>query len=725
MRSSLPSSSFRFAVAFTIGLPATSGCGTFEATDRLIRGDGGDASVDATRDGAVDGSSDATRDVGAADGATGAPCVDDAQCDDGVACTYDACDTAAGRCRIVPDDAQCDDGKYCNGVEKCVAGRGCAPGPVVSCDDADTCTIDRCIEEDRSCEHAPRDADGDGDPDDRCVPSADCDDLDPRVSSRLREVCSNGKDDDCDGMVDEADCASPVGDTCAAPVPWPGSGNYRMDTAAARRDVTTSCPLSNETTARDVVAKFTVPAGAPRDVDVWSSGSPPVALAIQGICGSTSGDLACSAYGALFNTRVRARNLGPGDYYAVVGVARESTVDLKFELRDPEPKATNETCGSAMPIATDVEIPVSIIDAAKDLESRCPSVTGELTYSVTLTTPKDLRIDSRTVRGQGTPVVSFRSSACSGPADELRCKSFTNSASTLLVRSVQPGTYVVAVSATAPSDVALVVASAPPTSPLPDESCATAPGITTNTDVTVNLRDHGESVGDGCFPGAPSAALALPLGFASDVLLVGRFAQLGGGGALSLGPPTCTSVDRLACVGGNTPVRLSKRNVPAGQYRVGVFDSLGNQVVLTPLVRPTRPPTSVGPSDGCADAFEIPATGGYFTGDTSMATAETNPPCDGQNNPLGGAPEQVMHLRLPARSRVVFDMEGSSFITVLDVRRGPACPGAPVTDGCYVGFASNRSFLDLTLDAGDTWIVVDGFGGAKGPWNLDVRVLPL
>jgi hypothetical protein len=49
------------------------------------------------------------------------------KCDDGIACTVDACD-ASGQCTHTPKDSACDDGNACNGAETCVAGKGCTPG---------------------------------------------------------------------------------------------------------------------------------------------------------------------------------------------------------------------------------------------------------------------------------------------------------------------------------------------------------------------------------------------------------------------------------------------------------------------------------------------------------------------------------------------------------------------------------------------------------------------
>ncbi len=58
------------------------------------------------------------------------------------------------------------------------------------------------------------------------------------------------------------------------------------------------------------------------------------------------------------------------------------------------------------------------------------------------------------------------------------------------------------------------------------------------------------------------------------------------------------------------------------------------------------------------------------------------------------------------------------------MREGPACPGSATVNGCYVGFSTQRSFLDMELTAGPYFVLVSGFNGAKGPWALDVRILP-
>ncbi|MBI2892521.1 MAG: hypothetical protein HYY06_03150 [Deltaproteobacteria bacterium] len=136
-----------------------------------------------------------------------ATCVADVDCDDGVACTSDACG-ADGACAHEPDDGaclesercdpaagcvvrracesdaecrdadpcngvetcgpegfcssgsplECDDGVFCNGDEICRTGRGCEPGTARTCSDGIDCSEDRCDEESRQCVSSPDDS---------------------------------------------------------------------------------------------------------------------------------------------------------------------------------------------------------------------------------------------------------------------------------------------------------------------------------------------------------------------------------------------------------------------------------------------------------------------------------------------------------------------------------------------------------------------------------------
>lgn len=116
------------------------------------------------------------------------PCVDDASCDDAVACTWDQCDVDTGDCFNTPLDDACDDGFFCNGVEWCDRDFGCRTAPAPSCDDGVDCTVDYCDSGVDDCVNEPWDeycsndlfCDGDEvcDPVAGCRPGVpvDCDD---------------------------------------------------------------------------------------------------------------------------------------------------------------------------------------------------------------------------------------------------------------------------------------------------------------------------------------------------------------------------------------------------------------------------------------------------------------------------------------------------------------------------------------------------------------------
>ena len=673
----------------------------------------------------------------------GGPCTEDAQCDDTVACTFDSCDKALLRCRNVPDDSLCADPLFCNGRERCVLRLGCAAGPVVTCQDDDLCTIDRCIEATKGCEHNPRDLDGDGDPANHCVGSRDCDDLDPDVSSTHAEICGNGKDDNCNGIPDETPCLAPANDVCETALPITlganQTGTFLLSTLAARRDFPkTNCPqVQTPTAAKDVVLKIVVPAGGPADIEVWAtaqSSKNEVAVALRAgagpddlpACKSEAAEIGCGHIQASSSARAIARNQAAGSLvYAIVTTQQPGAVDVKVRVGPPVAKPTNEGCASVpVDVPLDTPVTVALIDPAKDVPSACDKVqTGELTYSFTLPGPglADVKIFASTLTGLGQPLVSLRDATCS---DELRCR--TGPVPPLFARGLAPGPHVFTVAGTTQIDASILVKAYPPTPAPNDQSCATADPLVANQTFPVPLANHEDAIKNGCLPGGPAAAYKLDLAVESDVLIIGRFPP-NETGSVSLSRPGCTTADVVqpaGCARGPSPQRVSARKVPAGSYRVVVADELGLTAQLTVLVRPSVAPTDVGLSDNCVTPFTLPVAGGFFVGDTTNSTADFSAGCDAPGQPIGGAKDQIMKLAIAQKQRVVFDMIGSGYTTILDIRQGATCPATEVPNACFVGFSANRSFLDVTLDPGSYWVQVDGYNGDRGPWNLDMRVLP-
>ena len=75
----------------------------------------------------------------------------DEECDDGNNVDGDCC---SARCRVETIGGQCDDGLYCNGPDACNERGVCEPLGVDPCDDGDACTADACREP-ATCDHTP------------------------------------------------------------------------------------------------------------------------------------------------------------------------------------------------------------------------------------------------------------------------------------------------------------------------------------------------------------------------------------------------------------------------------------------------------------------------------------------------------------------------------------------------------------------------------------------
>lgn len=653
----------------------------------------------------------------------GGPCVEDAQCDDGIDCTEDSCDDELDRCRFHPVDATCDNGVECDGAEVCAQTLGCVAGPPKSCDDANVCTIDRCDEPTGSCEHTLRDADGDGDVDIHCG-GGDCNDVDPEVSSLEEEVCDNDVDDDCDTTIDEAACATPMNDTCADPVVVTGSGSFALSTFGASAQYPTTCTPPGA--ANDVVMAIVLPDGEPLDVRLAArTATAQVSTALAAECGNAATEIACGPTYATPSgdnvSKLRVRSLAGGTTYPVyVTTILGDAVAVDVELLPATSAPTNETCGTAAPLTLGVPFEVEIVDATEDQVTECASVTGELVYELVLDQPSDVQVFGNSMDDDGFVSLSLLGGTCADPSDEIACH--TGATASLYRHSLPAGTYYLAVSATAPTRASVnVTLSAPTPAPLID-TCETAPDA---VPLVANSIDYGTLQDDhklSCFQNAPDAAFALAVDEPTDFLFVNRLAG-GDSAAMSFGGLACDEAAEVACAaGGNNPLRLRRRNVQPGEYRVITESLQAFPQELTVHARSHAPTQLVPFSDDCTDVLTIPSGGGFFQGNTSNVSADFSAGCDADGQPPNGAKDQLLKLVLAAPKRVVLDMSGSGYDTMLSVRQGTTCPGVEVPLSCTAAIGGIASFRDLELPAGTYFIQIDGLASDFGPWSLDVFV---
>jgi Putative metal-binding motif len=649
----------------------------------------------------------------------GGPCEDDGQCDDRVDCTHDSCDTALGRCRSEPDDTRCDDGVYCDGAERCDVRDGCVGGEVVACSDNTTCTIDVCVEETQSCRHDPRDADADGDPTRNCG-GQDCDDNDPLVSSAQSEVCGNGKDDNCDGSVDEQGCVAPEFDTCKTALTVTESGYYDIDLTATALDNPTTC-ATEAGGFRDAVLELVVPDGGPFDVDVTAKlDSGKLSLGTAESCGDLASASCVPSFVAPLGAtvaRLLLRGLTAGKYPIYVAADNEAIAQVHVDFRPAEAQP-GDLCEDAVPLAAGgAPVLFRLPGYAEDVASACQPLTGDAFVSFTLEQPSDITLIAEAQNDLGLPVLSLLDDKCK---TELTCR--RSQPGRLFERNLAAGTYRVLVAGTGPDDVSVRLETGPVTDAPPGEGCDAALPLVSGVEQVLDLQNHEDAVAPKCLAGAPDASFEFKLKGARDVALIGRFAD-GDEGAVSLANGSCSA--NSACSTGLGTQRTLRYGLAAGTYRAVIESARGNPVGLSWFERPAVAAVTVPFADNCDELVTIPELGGRFSGNTSNAFPDFSGGCDVGGQSEGGAPDQILKLSLSVARRVIFDMQGSAYATMLSVRQGQFCPGVELPFACAPGYPASRSYLDLDLQAGDYFVQIDGYDGASGAWKLDVFTAPL
>lgn len=172
-----------------------------------------------------------------------------ADCDDGNACTEsDKC--KKGTCAGKP--VNCDDGKFCNGAETCDKVKGCIAGPPPTCDDNNACDQDYCDPVLDKCVHPP---------------------LAGKIEGPMGDpTCTDGLDNDCDNLVDEADPDCSLSFVGLDPVTGPVDGGSLVTLSGTGLNIVTQVLLGGQSVDFQIIdnqtIQFTTPPHDPGAVDL-------------------------------------------------------------------------------------------------------------------------------------------------------------------------------------------------------------------------------------------------------------------------------------------------------------------------------------------------------------------------------------------------------------------------------------------------------------------------
>lgn len=195
------------------------------------------------------------------------PCNDNNVCTVGDVCSEGACGHVS--------DLPCDNAVFCDGAEWCDPVTGCKSGTVPTCNDDNSCTLDRCLAFYDHCfnDWIPTAAEG------------------PRGSP----TCTDGKDNDCDGITDISDSECLLGIDLIEPDDGVLPGGDELVLNGNSMDVVVSVLIDGKEAEFTVVSSFEIrvvtPAGdavGPVDVQI---ASPLVAFTVSNGFTYTAKDL--------------------------------------------------------------------------------------------------------------------------------------------------------------------------------------------------------------------------------------------------------------------------------------------------------------------------------------------------------------------------------------------------------------------------------------------------
>jgi hypothetical protein len=590
-------------------------------------------------------------------------------CSDGIGCTTDRCDGASDGCVNTPDNARCSDGQFCNGAETCSSAAGCVPGTPPTCDDGLSCTTDGCDPSGAggagACAAVSPDRDVDGYSDVACTGN-DCNDGDNTIYPGAPEGC-NGRDDNCDGGADEgfacvlgAARGCTVGSCSGSQTCQPGC-TWTACTVAA----TESCNGVDDNCNGVADEGFGCVFGTTRGCAV-------------GACAGTQSCVPGCSWGTCTVSATEVCN-GIDDDCDAFTDEGFSCIPGRTQPCTIGACAGTQTCSSSCGWGSCV---TSATESCNGADDDCDGATDEdFTCRLGAT-----QACSNSCGAGGTQSCQAGSCTwgccnagseicgnscdddCDGSVNEGCTASGDNCASTLTVAGTG-GSY-----------------------------SGTTVGMTADYDPSC-----------GYYTGVPDVVYA----FTPSTSGTWQIDTNGSGFDTMLhvyGPPCLGSLLGCDDDAGDGAASLVSLSLSAGTTYYIVVD--GYSTTGTYTLNVTRP-TTLAPGDNCATSSGFITGSGTWTGNTCSYLHDYTPGCRSTST----AADVVYGLTVGYYREVIIDLYYSSYDTVLHVHQG-SCTGTEV--GCNDDYTGLSSYLDLYLDAGTYYIVIDGYSSACGAYQMDV-----
>lgn len=548
-----------------------------------------------------------------------------------------------------------------------------------------------------------------------------------------------------DGPAVDAPPSCPGGLTDRCPASFPGPCANLSDGAAHAvtfGGLTTGLPASCEGSMTGAGPDGVVPLTITTPSDVVVTARPTggdavvLTLSTSAGCGQRSEELRCSNSSASSSGGVatlRASTLGPGTYAVTVSSMRGNPAVVQAVITPARPRPRGDVCPGV--VVPPDGVPVSLSTAGFAGEADHGTTCGsngsssgwvDSVFSYTLTSARDVTL-SVSATGSGDVALAVESTCGVRLSSVPGC--VTGNPARRIIRNQQPGTYYVVVEhRNAGSGGRTLVASLTTAAPTLPGRADTCPGIPLSPSTPAQADVAGLTAGSAslsCFTTSRADAVfgfTAP-GMGSDVLM-NVSGPSGSRVGYSLQSP-CGGAAVGGCTGPAASVWKRFQGLTPGQAYslVAGTEAMSGDVTARYLVVPSATATAVSGNESCDTRRTIPVTGGIFRGNSSSARQViAAPPCGG----LGCAGGRAVYyqLALPSRRRVIASTLGSGFDTILSVNSGSSCPGRPVANGCNDDNVGQSSQVDVTLDAGTYYLVVQGCGfGRGGDYTLDVAVV--